>query len=92
MDDQVAEITRKTKRERFLTVAEKRTVKVLKAIRLLGNCGSRPAYEYSEPEVAKIFHAIQRELDRARDRFGGPTAIDFSLGDDDDDDAEEIDG
>ena len=89
VDDEAVETTRKSKRQRFLTVGEKRTVRVLRALRLLGNCGNRAAYEYTVDEVQKIFIAIQRELDRARDRFGRPSEIDFSLGDDDGDAEEE---
>ena len=44
-----------------------------------------------EAEVNKIFSAIQRELDRSRDRFGRPSEIDFSLGDEEEDDAEDED-
>ena len=85
MDDQTVETPRKSKRERFLSVAEKRTVKVLRALRLLGNCGNRAAYQYTEAEVQKVFSAIQREIDRSRDRFGRPSEVDFSLGEDDED-------
>ncbi len=91
MDDQTVETPRKSKRKRFLTVAEKRTVKVLRALRLLGNCGNRATYEYGEDEIEKIFGAVQRELNRARDRFGRPSEIEFSLGDDDEDAEEDGD-
>ncbi len=60
---------RKTRRDRFLEIAERRTKALLRDIRLLGNCGNRSAYEYRDEEVEKIFSAIQDELDRARSRF-----------------------
>jgi hypothetical protein len=79
MDD--LEPARKSKRERFLEVAPRRTSKVLRDLRVLGNCGNRSAYEYSALEVEKIFPAIQREMDLARSRFSteGKRRTDFTL-------------
>jgi len=70
---------RKSKRERFLTVAERRTVKVLKGVRLLAKCANRSSYEYSTGEVAKIFKAIQDEIDRAQMKFHRDRRVRFSL-------------
>ena len=80
MDQETEDKPRKSKRERFLTVAERRTVRLLRDIRLLGNCGNRSAYEYTQEDVEKIFSAIQHEISRVRDRFGTPKEIRFSLG------------
>jgi hypothetical protein len=72
---------RKTRRERFLQVAPRRTKAVLRDLRLLGNCGNRSAYEYNDAEIEKIFAAVQRELELARARFrtGGGRDIEFNL-------------
>ena len=72
---------RKTRRERFLEVAQRRTKALLRDLRLLGNCGNRSAYEYTDAEVEKIFSAIQQELDLARSRFrtAEKKEVDFSL-------------
>lgn len=64
-------VRRKTKRERFLVVAQRRTERILHDLRLLANCGNRGAYEYTDADVAKIFDAIEREMQRARGRFAG---------------------
>ena len=40
------DVRRKSKRERFLEIAEKRTQALLDKLRLLGNCGNRATYEY----------------------------------------------
>lgn len=72
----------KTKRERFVTVAGRRTRRVLRELRLLSNCGNRSAYEYDESDVAKIVSAIERELDVLRSRFRSSKdrkEVDFSL-------------
>lgn len=60
---------RKTKRERFLEIGEKRTQAVLDRLRLLGNCGNQTIYEYKDEEVGRIFAAIEDELRRIRARF-----------------------
>lgn len=60
---------RKTKRGRFLDVAQRRTRRVLRELRLLGNCGNTAAYEYADRDVEKIFSAVTRELELARSRF-----------------------
>lgn len=73
--------SRKTRRERFLEVAARRTRTILDDLRKLGNCGNRSAYEYSDADVEKIFGAIEQELTAARLRFRTEEAkrIDFSL-------------
>jgi hypothetical protein len=73
---------RKTRRERFVEVGTRRTKMVLKDIRRLANCANRSAYQYDEADVQKIFGAIERELQAARDRFNTKEErkeIDFSL-------------
>ena len=75
--------TRKeTKREKFVRMAEARTIKIISMIRLLGNCSNRMAYEYSEKDVGKIFSAIESALADAKRRFKNSpngTAQVFSL-------------
>ena len=58
-----------TKREKFVRMAEARTIKVISMVRLLGNCSNRLAYEYSEKDVAKIFNAIESAVSDAKKRF-----------------------
>ena len=58
-----------TKHERFVRLAEARTNKILATLRLLGNCSSPAAYEYSKQDVAKIFRAIEEAVSGARRRF-----------------------
>ena len=60
---------RKTKRQRFLEIGEKRTQAVLDRLRLLGNCGNTATYEYGDAEVERIFTTIEDELQRTRARF-----------------------
>ena len=73
---------KETKREKFVRMAEARTIKIISMIRLLGNCSNRMAYEYSERDVGKIFSAIESALADAKRRFKNSpngTAQVFSL-------------
>ena len=58
-----------TKREKFVTIAEARTNKIINMIQLLGNCSNQSLYEYSQKDVNKIFNTIQTELDEAKKRY-----------------------
>ena len=73
---------KETKREKFVRMAESRTIKVISMIRLLGNCSNRLAYEYTEKDVNKIFAAIESAIGDAKKRFKNApngTAQVFSL-------------
>lgn len=58
-----------TKKDRFRRVTAARVNKLLKMIRLLGNCSLKAVYQYDPPQVEQIFTALQEELDAARRRF-----------------------
>ena len=60
---------KETKRDKFVRMAEARTIKIISMIRLLGNCSNRMAYEYTEKDVGKIFTAIDAALSDAKRRF-----------------------
>jgi hypothetical protein len=59
---------RSEKHANFRRLAERRTEQVLEAIRILENLSSLN-YEFEEPEISKIFSAIERRLEEARARF-----------------------
>lgn len=60
---------RESKSARFCRLAEARVNKIIKMIRLLGNCSGKAVYQYDSEQVEEIFAAIQFELDAARRRF-----------------------
>lgn len=60
---------KETKREKFVRMAEARTIKIISMVRLLGNCSNRLAYEYSDKDVNKIFTAIEAAVADAKKRF-----------------------
>lgn len=70
-------------RDRFVHLAEARTTKAIKMIRLIGNLSNTSNYSYSEKDIAMIFGAIDEEVKAARRRFSEarrPTKdVDFSL-------------
>lgn len=69
-------------REKFLDLAEKRTRKALKDIRLIGNLSNRATYSYENQDVEQIFKALEGELRLAKQRFQAqPTrnVAEFSL-------------
>lgn len=57
------------KREKFISLAEKRVEKTLHNLKLIGNLSNKSAYEYTEADVTEIFKALQKEMDVAKARF-----------------------
>lgn len=62
-------VKNETKHQRFVRLAEARTNRIISTLRLLGNCSSTAAYEYSKGDVAKIFRAIDDAVADAKKRF-----------------------
>ena len=56
-------------KDRFKILAEKRTNKVLKDIKLIGNLANKSNYSYSQAEASKIHNAIKKALDTMKARF-----------------------
>ena len=81
----VAETTsdaKESKREKFVKLAESRTVSAIKAIRIIGKLGNRNAYDYDEADVRKIVKALNDEIDALKNRMKttkSADGIDFKL-------------
>lgn len=68
-----------TKADRFRRLAVLRTNKAIKAIRQIGDLASA-ASEYTPEQTTKIKAAINAELEKTMQRFGGKKPIgDFNL-------------
>ncbi|WP_051462616.1 hypothetical protein [Bradyrhizobium sp. URHA0013] len=70
------------KREKFVELAQSRTVNAIKAIRVIAKLGNKSAYEYSEADVKKIAAALTREIDALKARMlqtGAKDSVDFTL-------------
>lgn len=58
-----------SKEQAFNRLAKIRTEKVLKALRILGNCGNRTNYNYNEKQVEQIFNAIYSGVKVCHNKF-----------------------
>lgn len=58
-----------SKEEVFKKIAERRTIRVLDSLRLLGQCSNKRSYEYTEDQVQKIFKEIRQAVRDAEQRF-----------------------
>jgi hypothetical protein len=70
------------KREKFVELAENRTVNAIKAIRIIGKLGNKNAYQFDDSDVQKIVRALNKEIDALKARMsssGGKESVDFKL-------------
>ena len=70
------------KRQKFVQLAERRTVNAIKAIKVIAKLGNKNAYDYGETDVNKIARALQKEIDAMKARMlstGGKEAVEFKL-------------
>lgn len=70
---------RESKPDRFRRVAEARVNKIIKMVRLLGNCSNPAVYSYTAEQVQQIFTALQTELSKAQKRYTQSRKRRFSL-------------
>ena len=57
------------RRQKFIKLAEKRTVNAIRAIRIIGKLGNPNAYEYDENDVRKIVKALNDEIEAMKTRM-----------------------
>jgi hypothetical protein len=70
------------KRQKFVQLAQSRTVNAIRAIRVIGKLGNRSHYQYDEADVKKIVSALTKEIDALKSRMteqGGRVAVEFKL-------------
>jgi len=70
------------KREKFVSLAESRTVNAIKAIRVIAKLGNKAAYDYTEADVNKIARALTKEIEAMKARMlstGSKETVDFNL-------------
>jgi ribosomal protein L7/L12 len=70
------------KRQKFVELAEKRTINAIKAIRVIGKLGNKNAYQFDDNDVKEIVRALNKELDALRARMsttGGKESVEFKL-------------
>ena len=57
------------RRERFISLAEKRVTRAIKDIRLIGNLSNRSNYIYDGSDVKKIVMALDTEVKNLNQKF-----------------------
>jgi hypothetical protein len=81
-DQESMSIRNSRKRDKFVQLAERRTINAIKAIRIIGKLGNKSAYEFDDADVRKIVGALSREVEALKTRMtstGGKETIDFKL-------------
>lgn len=72
----------KEKREKFVELAERRTINAIRAIRVISKLGNKSAYDYDDADVRKITSALTKEIDALKARMsatGSKEAVEFKL-------------
>lgn len=72
---------KESKADRFRRVAGARVNKIIKLVRLLGNCSQSAVYAFTTEQVQQVFATLQDELNRAQSRFAQSHKRLFSLSD-----------
>lgn len=75
-------LAKSRKREKFVKLAQNRTVNAIKAIRVIGKLGNKNAYEFDDSDVNKIVKALNKEVDALKARMtstGGKESVEFKL-------------
>ena len=70
------------RRDKFVKLAESRTINAIKAIRIIGKLGNPNAYEYYEDDVKKIAKALTDEIEAMKTRMRSTRRseiVDFKL-------------
>jgi tRNA(Met) C34 N-acetyltransferase TmcA len=73
---------RHDKREKFVELAQRRTVNAIRSIRTLAKLGNKAHYTYDERDVKKIVQALSREIEALRAKMtntGSKDSVEFSL-------------
>ena len=55
--------------EKFVNLAEKRTINAIRAIRVISKLGNRNAYDYNDEDVRKIVKALTHEIEALKARM-----------------------
>ena len=70
---------KESKASRFRRVAQARVNKIIKMVRLLGNCSNPAAYAFTGEQVQQMFATLRDELDKAQKRYTQSYQERFSL-------------
>jgi hypothetical protein len=68
-----------TKNDKFKRLATIRTNAILNKLRQLGNLSNKSNYQYTEPEVNKIFSIIEKQFRNVKYQFKKPKEVKIDL-------------
>lgn len=60
------------RQDNFKRLAAARTNEVLRRLKILGNCGNRSHYDYTEEQIVKIFSEIEKKTREVKAKFTFP--------------------
>ena len=70
------------KHDKFVKLAQRRTVNAIRAIRTIGKLGNKAHYQYDERDVKKIVSALNKEVEALKIKMttsGQRETIEFKL-------------
>lgn len=70
------------RREKFVQLAESRTINAIRSIRVIGKLGNKSHYQYDEADVKKIVNTLNKEIDALKARMteqGSRVVVEFKL-------------
>ena len=59
----------KSKREKFVELANKRVTSAIDKMRLIGNLSDKRYYEFTDKDTKQIFDALSKELNSIKTKF-----------------------
>lgn len=62
------------KREKFVSLAEKRVNRAIKDVRLIGNLSNKNNYAFTDKDVSKIVSVLEQEIKTLKVRFSADDA------------------
>ena len=80
--DQISGEPKRNKRQKFVQLAERRTINAIKAIRTIAKLGNHAHYTYSEYDVKKIVSALNKETEALKIKMtsnGAKETVNFKL-------------
>ena len=89
MTEEIHQITEKNhvdrkrdRRDKFVKLAQKRTINAIRAIRTIGKLGNKAHYNYDDSDVKKIIFTLNKEVEALKMKMtssGAQETIEFKL-------------
>ena len=73
---------KRERRDKFVKLAQKRTINAIKTIRTIGKLGNKAHYDYDDSDVKKIISTLNKEVEALKMKMtssGAQETIEFKL-------------